>query len=270
MTPENRNGVNLPAQTDGGLVYSGTMGWSWRRWALITCFAPSLSACGSGLLCGENTREEDGYCVADRSAESSSSSGGGGGAGGEGAATGTSTTTSSSTTGAGGGDLFLDALPPCEPVSTDGSIDLVNGCVLGACHDMTYDEMNAALGEAGVCEYLIDATLVCDWALGGIQVFLDDIDNDGVPDPGQTAFAVFVQDPFPGGTPEGLGVGATLRCFIEVLGDPETVDVQSQGGGYVVTRLEWQSKGVSVSDDYFAGYVDADGHADSIMMFGGF
>jgi hypothetical protein len=243
------------------------------HWKLlgIAGVTTALWGCGSGLACGENTREEDGFCVAD---VESSTTGGGGQGGGLAAtsvsATSTGTSTSTSTSGAGGGDPVLESLPRCEVVSMDGSIDLTTGCVLGACHGMTYDQINAALDEIGNCEYLIDTTLVCQWNANTIQVFLDDADNDGAPDAGQAAFAIFVGEPFDGGTREGLGPGATLRCFVDVLGNPESMDLEVQDGEYIVTRLEWQSLGVSVSDMFLEGYVDADGRADSIMMYGGF
>jgi hypothetical protein len=236
------------------------------RLAFASLFtALSCVSCGPDLACGPGTHEANHLCVpdVDRGA-------GGGGASSSSSSSSSSAAVVSSSTGSGsgGGDL-LDSMPPCmrAPPPHDGTIDFAAGCVRGACPDMTYDEMNAVLGSTGVCTAPLpgDTTLFCEW--NGLEALFDDADADGVPDAGSTAGVLFLHDPFTGQTSDGLGLGATMRCFLE-LGTPSSVTSQYQGGKLIVTELQFGEFRVLV-DDGFPEFADGhDGIVDRIMIGG--
>jgi hypothetical protein len=92
----------------------------------------------------------------------------------------------------------LDALGPCEPVSADGSIDIANACVAGACFGMMYEEINDALGQIGACEGTHPDQALCAWDAIGIAAYYPDAHDDGHPDAFSGAWRIVVAAPFAG------------------------------------------------------------------------
>lgn len=232
----------------------------------ITFSIAGASGCGSDMTCGTGTQASGDECitVATAATGGSSSSQGGSDAGGGGSTGGT---------GAGGAEAptladLLEQMPPCVPVAADGRIDFDTACVDGACMGMTYAEMSAALGSAGACSAGDPNTqsLTCDWS--GLSAFFADADMDGVPDPGDTATCLFLGEPFDGGTTEGLGVGATMRCFVDALGIPSQAQFTATGKGYVVSQVGWGDFGIgpAISDLYGDVGIEPDGRADLIAI----
>ena len=115
---------------------------------------------------------------------------------------------------------YLAATPACTSHDGDGRLDLDLGCADGACSSATYDEWVVALGDPGECSQSSTGSNVrCEWSQG-IRTYFDDDDADGLPDAGDAAGVVYVSPPYDGLTQEGLGLGVSLRCYTDALGDP--------------------------------------------------
>ena len=176
---------------------------------------------------------------------------------------------------------FLDllaAMPPCEPGSTDGLLDLEDGCADGACVNMDYDAMVAAIGEAPTCDSIYirlgdsyeSSQLSCDWSNGLGMSFADD-DQDGLPDTGARGWPLYVDLPWEGGTTEGLGLGASMSCFVDLLGPPDSASIDAgPEEGYLITYLYYGSIGLSVHDDFYNkdGSYGSDGLVDGLSIYG--
>ncbi len=223
--------------------------------------ALSLVDCSSGAICGDGTHQEGDVCLGDDGATTATTATAAAGSGG---ATSSSTSTAASS---GGGASLLDSLPPCMPAPAphDGSIDLTTGCVKGVCQGMTFASVNATLGAQGVCTSL-GAQVDCKWS--GLDIIFDDTNGDGVPDAGATTNGIFLAAPFRGTTSDGLGVGATLRCFIDSLGAPTEIEAIDDRGSIEINELQFGSFVFLVDDGTpFAGD-RPDGRADSLSLFG--
>ena len=132
----------------------------------------------------------------------------------------------------------LDALAACEPLPGDGRIDLERACADDACASMTYDEMNAALGEDGDCMGWTPTQVKCTWSNGIYRLFAD-ADDDDIPDEDFESGVLWLDVPYDGATLDGLGVDVPLSCFIEVLGYPQHLDFYGWNGDYSVSHMQW-------------------------------
>lgn len=153
----------------------------------------------------------------------------------------------------GGGSTveeLLDALPPCVPMAAGDRVDVDAGCVDGACASMTYAEIEAALGESASCigeydEAFLAKELECRWPRGIVTEFYD-LDDDGVPDADLIAYGVYLEPPYDGTTPEGLGLDASFRCFLDAYGAPDTVGLVHDGEHWWPGSFGWPTDAVSV------------------------
>lgn len=141
----------------------------------------------------------------------------------------------------------LDSLPPCEPLEPDGRVDLREGCVDGGCAWMSAGELEPVWGRASCARSSSTPTVLCAWA-SGVWAAFDDRDDNGLPDRDVPARLLFLDPPFDGATLDGLGVGASLSCFVDVLGPPDAVDLTDEGAGWVVRSMAWSVDGVAVYD----------------------
>ncbi|MDP2315152.1 MAG: hypothetical protein Q8P41_19790 [Pseudomonadota bacterium] len=172
-------------------------------------------------------------------------------------------------------DDLLDTLPACEPLTGDGRLDLYAGCADGACAGMTYVEMVDAIGNDGSCapQYFefdgyTSSSASCDWNNGVSATFSDD-DRDGVPDDFDTAYSVYVTSAYDGTTEDGLGIGASMSCFIDGIGVPDEVGFSLVDTDWVLSYAYWSAGGVSLSDNYDRrGNYAPDGLADSLSLYG--
>jgi hypothetical protein len=235
-----------------------------RRLLAVGALALSIVACSSGAVCGDGTRQEGDVCLGDDDATSAT-------------ATTTTTTTgaggataSSTSTTASGGTSLLDALPPCAPAPAphDGSIDLATACVEGVCMGMTFAEVNSALGAQGDCmsSPAVEGSLFCSWS--GLEIIFDDIDGDGVPDPGSTTTGISLIAPFRGTTSDGLGIGATLRCFVDSLGAPTEIEAIDHHGSIEINELQFGAFKLLVDDGTPFPDDPPDGYVDALSIFG--
>jgi hypothetical protein len=164
----------------------------------------------------------------------------------------------------------LATLPACEPITADGRISVISGCADGICVGMTYDEVVEVTGSEGACEPTEDgtATVTCTWDTT-VQGLFDDLDDDFAPDKGDMLQAIRVLGTYEGGTPEGLGIGATSSCFLEQYGTPDVATWMLVYDHYVLLEATWVGWGLTiVDDDGPPGEVDPDGIVDHLMVSG--
>ncbi|MCO4744815.1 MAG: hypothetical protein KC912_08500 [Proteobacteria bacterium] len=209
---------------------------------MLTLF--SLVGCADGLVCGEGTAEANGECIA-------------------------------LDTGEVPGDDpavldLLDALPDCVAASTDGSIDLVAGCVGTGCIGDTLAELDAAYGETANCTTYssLFSNVFCDWSNGVSTSFADE-DEDGEVDVGAVAGSLSVDAPYAGGTTTGLGIDANMRCFVDVLGMPDTVEYAEKADGtYGLRSMNYYDEGLFVDDLWNGANYEPDGSVDGLFIMG--
>jgi len=119
----------------------------------------------------------------------------------------------------------------------DGDLDLVRGCVYGACLGTVLNPATAS--SKPECE-----GSKCVWQ-SGRYLSITTVESAGQP----VITGFFLRSGFPATTKTGIGVGASMRCFVEDLGWPEN------------HPFAWIS--------YMHGPVDAHikyGHAESIAL----
>ncbi len=171
---------------------------------------------------------------------------------------------------AGSPEEALERLPDCTSSSGDGALEIDGACADGACAGMTWSEANAALGETGSCDTVAsDASeLYCVWRDEAIAMFFSDGDYDGVPDPESRSTGLFVDEGYPGRTVDGLGPGESMRCFLDVLGQPPDEDIgwDVEGDAWYLVELYYGELGLFVNDYSWDG--PSDGRADGLSLFG--
>ena len=107
----------------------------------------------------------------------------------------------------------------CDRLEPSDRLDLEAGCADGLCADThTLDDFIAALGEPHACaESSTGEGTYCDWS-AGLEAFFDSTADEI---PGETVARFFaLERPYDGTDPDGLGVGLSMDCFIEILGPP--------------------------------------------------
>lgn len=159
-----------------------------------------------------------------------------------------------------------ESLPPCERLPVGDEVDLINGCIEGACVFDTFADINAKLGEAGACDEYDLGVAFCEWRGGAIQANFDDDNNDGIPDAGDEAFGLYLYEPYAGSSAGGLGVGVSLRCFLEdfiAINDIETNEVD---GEIQIVEVFFDNPSMFVHDDYVLG--EYDGLVSWISLYG--
>jgi hypothetical protein len=163
----------------------------------------------------------------------------------------------------------METLEDCLAGFTDGRIDVAEGCADGACSGMSYDQVNAALGDAGSCDAIFAGFLSCDWP-NGISSYFDDYDGDERPDDGATAYGIHLRDPYDGGTSDGISIGASMVCFFDVYGAPDRADFTWIGEEWWVTSVEYTSLGLYADDWWSKDGYEPDGYCDAISLYGSY
>ena len=156
---------------------------------------------------------------------------------------------------------IVDALPACELLPAGDRLDLRNGCADGACAEDSYAQMTAALG-AGDCEDDDDDTLIyCLWQEETLAAFIWDEDGDHQPDGSEQNEGLHLYEEWSGTDENGLGMGISLACYVEVFGDTDADEVEVDDQGQV-TSIDWPDRSLYVSD------LDTDGYVDLVSIFG--
>lgn len=167
-------------------------------------------------------------------------------------------------------ERVLDTLPACETIAADGRINIVSGCADGACVGMTYDDITEVMGGEGACEPTEDGApaVRCTWE-AEVEITFADLDDDFHPDKGDMVESIRILGEYAGGTPEGLGLGASSSCFLEQFGEPDVATWMLVYDHYVLLEATWVGWGITiVDDDGPPGEVDPDGYVDHLSVSG--
>ena len=160
----------------------------------------------------------------------------------------------------------IEALAPCVSIADpDGSVDLDGGCVDDACAGATFAQIDAALeGDAGCATASWSEEWVyCTWP-AQVEGLFPDFDRDGVGDPDGRTDWIHLRPGFAGATPEGVGVGVSPRCWVDLLGVPGAATWVDVSGALALQDLYWPDYGVDVHDWDGA----PDGAVDDVYLFG--
>ena len=152
----------------------------------------------------------------------------------------------------------LSSLPDCVFRDPGSDIDLEAGCVGDACAGDTFEELDEILGGGAECEG-VGALIECVW--DGVLAGRFEADGDD-PVPDAETEELRILTGYAGSTPEGLGVGITPRCFVEVLEMPDRIVFEDVGGTLTISEARWDGVGLLALDQLDA---DGDDHADGVM-----
>lgn len=153
-------------------------------------------------------------------------------------------------------------LRECSMTPGDGAFDLFTGCAHGVCRDDTYDDFVATLGAPDETEGL-GSLANAHWDGIALYAYFADDDGDSRPDGGAIPEWMSLHDRASGTSTEGLRVGISFACFVQVLGPPTDVDTEND----VVTSMRFDDHAVWVSD--YTGdqsFLDPDGYVDTIAI----
>jgi len=171
-------------------------------------------------------------------------------------------------TGAGLTQEEIDLMKPCTIAAPGDRLDITGGCADTVCATDSYAQINQKLGETGHCSGAstpgaTGQTLRCSWREGAISAWFDDDEGDDVPDEGPTMQGLHLSASWDGSDPNGLAMGLSLRCFIDLLGMPDQVNhTLYDNVTRQVSGLYWDALGFEVEDDHGRsddlpnGYVD--------------
>ena len=163
-------------------------------------------------------------------------------------------------------ELF-DTLPPCKSTTGDGELDFVNLCAGPLCTDMTYAELQTADAEEPDCDFVDDDEMACTWGLLDLQVWFWDDNGDEVIEPDQFPTGMYVDPGFQGTTGGGLGTGVSASCFLDDLGNPDSLTLFDYGGELWIYYWIWDYQIYAIDSYDEVGY-GGDGIVDSIWMNG--
>jgi len=160
-----------------------------------------------------------------------------------------------------------DTLPDCDRLPVGGEIDFVRGCIEGACVNQTLAELEANLGEPAQCENAGTGSVRCSFRGDTVSVLLEDSNNDSVPDdPAEEVFGLHVDEGYTGSSASGLGMGVSLRCYLEdFIAINEVITNDVDGVDQIVTV--WFDNPSMFVDDavLFDGY---DGYVSDLSVYG--
>lgn len=170
---------------------------------------------------------------------------------------------------------LLDDLGDCELGIADGELNLDRHCVHDYCVGDTVADAEAAFGapDETVVYFVryggIIYTVAYEQWANGIKIYFDDADADGILLETDHSTAIALDLPWGGGTEEGLGLGASLSCFVEALGYPDQVEFWTVGDGYGINYAFWSAFQLTVYDDALNGTGEfgiSDGLVDGIFL----
>jgi hypothetical protein len=162
-------------------------------------------------------------------------------------------------------DLAFAALPECHPLDPDDRLDLRDRCLDGVCVGAEFQSADDALGDAWYCDYYSDGWVDCRWEGLGVRIVTPgDID---APDPSGAMWRVEMMPAYDGADEDGLGIGISVACWVDLLGEPDRIEFAEDGSDWKIDNLWWES-GITVWD-----YVDesdgegGDGLVDWVYLY---
>lgn len=162
----------------------------------------------------------------------------------------------------------LQNLGPCVARKLGDEIDLPFGCIEEACAGATFEVVEEALGEGVECE-VSGPDWFCTWPQGIETLFPIGEDDLTLPAVGAHAAWVRAGVAYDGASPEGLGIGISPQCFVDVLGAPTTAEFVDTAGQLEARQLVWDAYGVEIEDEQDTFGVDLpDGEVDELTLFG--
>ncbi|MEZ4238085.1 MAG: hypothetical protein R3F59_18450 [Myxococcota bacterium] len=166
----------------------------------------------------------------------------------------------------------LEGTGPCVPRKPGDRIDVVGGCLDGACANRTFATIDAALGGGADCSTNSSgSTWICVWPqqIEG-QFPVGDDDPDDGPVDGTYTGIIRARRAYDGAGPSGEGVGVSVRCWIDALGLPSEATFADVAGTLQPTELVWDRYGTEIDDDLQAVTNAAlpDGVVDELTLTG--
>jgi hypothetical protein len=144
----------------------------------------------------------------------------------------------------------LQAMGPCVRLKNGDEIDAIAGCVDGACAGDEFSSVLLTLGDRDtVCELVDTGDWECSWPQGIVVLFPPADTDEGAPSSGTRAGWVRARYNYKGATADGLGMGVSVSCFVEVLGLPDTVLLVPSQGALVPQEVEWLKLGIEIEDE---------------------
>lgn len=165
-------------------------------------------------------------------------------------------------------EAALGSLDACEPLLDGVSADLESGCAYFLCPGDSFEEAVDVLGEAYTCR-AASGDAYCLWEHIGVEGRWDDDDGDGLPDDDADNQRVHLTEGSLAATPDGLGVGVPLSCFVAALGSPDSMNLVDTVDGLVIDTMDWDDAGLLVYDLYDRnGFPGPDQRADELYLYG--
>lgn len=162
----------------------------------------------------------------------------------------------------------LENLGPCVARKFGTEIDVVVGCMEGACANDEFVEVNAQLGEGVECEN-IGVDWFCTWPQGIQALFPIEEGDVSLPTSDSRTPYIRATVGYAGATVEGLGIGISPQCYVDVLGSPTTAEFVDTAGRLEPRQLVWDAYGVEIEDEQDPGGVDLpNGEVDELTLFG--
>lgn len=157
----------------------------------------------------------------------------------------------------------LADLTPCDRLQDTEGLDLEARCAGPVClgRDVGFVVDQAGAGDC----YAVGSGFRCTW--DGVDVPVEDRNGDGEPDRDHVVDRFFLNG-VRHASPEGLGVGASMSCFVETLGTPQIVGVVATDDGPRIGELYWDRLQLRVSSNvyYTRRLGEAQLHADFIAF----
>jgi len=165
-------------------------------------------------------------------------------------------------------DAAVANLPDCEPRLAAFELDLDSGCARGLCPGQTFDDAVQLLGSGYTC-FAANGDAYCEWEALGLEGRWDDDDDDTVPDPKATNQRVHLTPQAEVATADGLGADASISCFFEVLGHPDSLTVIDTSEGLAIQLLDYDDAAILVYDTVDRNEQPGpDGYVDDLFVYG--
>ena len=130
-------------------------------------------------------------------------------------------------------EQLVSALPSCTFKPANGRLDLERGCADGLCLDMPTER---AVQPPFACKASKRAQKpMCDDDAG--RRFWDERESETRPQ--STLGQVYLSPPYDGTSADGLGLGVSLACFLEVYGTPDQVEVKRAGSRFEIAEIRY-------------------------------